>query len=199
MIYICGDSFACPDVEYGPNWADLLGQQLPVTNLSGVCASNLLVAQQVDQAIQQAADAIIVLFTASTRGQTQINGSIVPYSMHSLDSTTPFSKKQLEILIAYTEEFFDLDLAIYENQLIIESTLHRLVNSGISFVFDQGGFEHPSYGGQKQYFQEFNQWRSSICLWDYAPNRTHRPYYHINDLAVHQHIANYYYEYFTKT
>ena len=49
MIYICGDSFAYPDVEYGPNWADLLGRQLPVTNLSRVCASNLLIAQQVEK------------------------------------------------------------------------------------------------------------------------------------------------------
>ena len=198
MIYICGDSFAYPDVEYGPNWADLLGRQLPVTNLSRVCASNLLIAQQVDQAIQQTSQAIIVLFTASTRGQTQVDGKVIPYSMHSLDSTTRFSPKQLEILTAYTTEFFDLDLAIYENQLIIELILRRLIDSGIPFVFDQGGFEHPSYGGQKQYFQKFNQWRSSINLWDYAQIRTHRPYYHIKDLAVHQHVANYYYEYFTQ-
>jgi hypothetical protein len=196
MIYICGDSFAVPDIDHGPCWVDLLKEKIDTTTLARVCASNLLIAQQVDYAIAQQADAIIVLFTSSTRSQTRVNNLVVPYSIHSLDSTTPFSQKQLDILITHTAEFFDLELAIYENQLIIESILHRLSHSGIPFLFDQGGFEHTSYGGQKQYFQNFDQWRSQINLWDYAPKRTYRPYYHIKDLAIHQRTANYYHEHF---
>ena len=33
MIYVCGDSFAVPDLEYGPCWVDLLQQKLPVKTL----------------------------------------------------------------------------------------------------------------------------------------------------------------------
>jgi hypothetical protein len=199
MIYVCGDSFAVPDTDYGPCWIDLLKEKTNVTTLAQVCTSNLLVAQQVDHAIQQNPSAIIVLFTSSTRGQTRNHGNIVPYSIHSLDSMTSFSQQQLTILKNYTAEFFDLELAIYENQLIIEAVLHRLVNSGITFQFDQGGFEHPSYGGQQTYFQEFDKWRSSLNLWDYTTTREYRPYYHIKDHAVHEHIAKYYYEHFKQT
>ena len=192
MIYICGDSFGVPDPEYGPCWADLLAEQIPVTNLAEVCASNLMIAQQVDQAIAADANYIIVLFTASTRGETVYQNRVTPYSIHSLDATTPFSEFQLDILRDYTAEFFDLDLAIYRNQCIIESVLHRLESSKIPFCFDQGGFEHPSYGGQGQYFQCFDQHRSAVCLWDHVHTRKYRPYYHIDNLDTHRDIANYY-------
>ena len=192
MIYICGDSFAVPDRDYGPMWADHLGQHLPVMNLSRVCASNLMISQQVDTAIEQQAEYIILLCTASTRGQTRLDNTVVPYSIHSLDHTTPFDNRQLAILKRYTAEFFDLDLAIYENKCIIESMLSRLVASNIPFVFDQGGFEHHSYGGVGSYFTRYNQYRSQYNLWDHADVRTHRPYYHIQDAQVHQEVARYY-------
>lgn len=196
MIYICGDSFAVPDKEYGPCWVDLLQQKFNAVTLAQVCASNLLISMQVDHAIKNNAHAIIVLFTASTRSQTCQNNQVVPYSIHSLDSTTPFSQNQLELLKQYTAEFFNLDLAIYENQTIIESVLYKLVDSKIPFLFDQGGFEHVSYGGNQKYFQKFNAYRSDINLWDHADKRCYRPYYHITDLKIHCTISNYYYEKF---
>jgi hypothetical protein len=100
QLYICGDSFGVPDPEYGACWVDHLTQLIPthdIINLSRVCASNLLISQQVDQAIAHA-DQIIVLCTASTRSQTRLNGQVVPYSIHSLDATTPFDRDQLKIL-----------------------------------------------------------------------------------------------------
>lgn len=196
MIYVCGDSFATPDPDYGPCWVDLLKQRANVTTLAQVCASNLMIAQQVDRALDQCADAVIVLFTASTRFQTRINNELVPYSIHSLNETTPFDQRQLALLKQHTAEFFDLDTAIYQNQLTIEATLYRLQHSGIPFIWDQGGFEHPSYGGTKKYFEQFSSTRSDINLWDHAPRRSYRPYYHIKDPAVHQRAANYYYDRF---
>lgn len=192
MIYICGDSFAVPDPDYGPMWVDLLQEKVdhPIVNLAQVCASNTLISQQVDQIVD--AKFVIVLFSSSTRSQTQINNQIIPFSWHSLDSTTPFNHKQLQILKQYATEFFDLPLAIYENQCIIEATLLKLVNRGWPFRFDQGGFEHPSYGSTGKYFDQFSVWRSDICLWDWAQTRSHRPYYHITDPAVHQRTAEYY-------
>ena len=196
LLYICGDSFAVPDPAYGQCWVDYLQQMIPthhIINLSRVCASNLMISQQVDQAIPHA-DQIIVLCTASTRSQTRLNEQVVPYSIHSLDRTTPFSTRQLAVLKSHTREFFDLDLAIYENQCIIESMLQRLTDSGRPFVWDQGGFEHASYGGTGQYFAKWAQHRGSRNLWDYSITRSHRPYYHITDDRVHREVADYYAE-----
>jgi len=192
MIYICGDSFGVSDPEHGPMWADHLSAKYSVHNLSRVCASNLMISQQLDVAIKNNAEFIILLCTASTRGQTRLDNDIVPYSIHSLDHTTPFTHRQLLILKEHTAEFFDLDLAIYENKCIIESMLSRLVASNIPFVFDQGGFEHASYGGVGMYFTQYKQYRSRYNLWDYADQRTHRPYYHITDKQVHLDVYRYY-------
>jgi hypothetical protein len=192
-VYICGDSFGVPDPDHGPCWIDMLAESTcyHVVNLCQLCASNLLISQQVDQAVAEA-DCVIVLCTSCTRSQIRHNQKIVPYSFHSLDSTTPFSQRQLELLRRFHAEYFDLELAIYENQLIIEAMLQRLLDSGCQFIFDQGGFEHASYGGTGRYFTKFDQYRSKFNLWDHAPTRSYRPYYHIQDSAVHRQVANYY-------
>jgi hypothetical protein len=70
--------------------------------------------------------------------------------------------------------------------------------SAIPFVWDQGGFEHASMGGQGRYFGEYAHTRSEICLWDFARTREYRPYYHITDPVLHQRIADYYNEWITK-
>ena len=193
MIYICGDSFGVPDPEYGTGWMQCIG---PVTNLCQVSASNLLVAQQVDRAIAAGAERIIVLFTSSTRSEKIQNGRVIPFSWHTANSvTTPFTPDQLRIIREYFVEFHDLDLAIYTNQCIIEHALACLDRSGVQYIWDQGGFEHSSMGGQR-YFEQYNSTRSELCLWDYATTREYRPYYHIKDPAVHKKIAEYYKERF---
>lgn len=193
QIYICGDSFCVSDAEYGPCWVDYLSQQRLVRNLACVAATNLMISMQVDQAIEESADFIIVQGTACTRSQTKYHNKIVPYSYHTASKdTTPFDQTQLDILKRYYTEFFDIDLAVYENKCIIENTLHKLVHSGIPFLFDQGGFEHASFGSTNQYFEQFEKYRSKINLWDYATTRSYRPYYHIVDDNVHKRVAEYY-------
>lgn len=192
MIYICGDSFGVPDPEYGPAWMECIG---PVTNLCRVSASNLLIAQQVEHALEQGAQKIIVLFTSSTRSEKIENGVTIPFSWHTASTTTTFDARQLQILRDYFVEFHDLGLAIYTNQCIIEHTLACLDRSGIDYVWDQGGFEHPSMGG-RVCFTEYNSTRSDLCLWDFARTREYRPYYHITDARIHQDIATYYKERF---
>jgi len=192
-IFICGDSFCVSDPEYGPCWVDYLAEKRSVHNLAQVAATNLMISMQVDQAIASNADFIIVQGTACTRNQTRHKQKIVPYSYHTASEiTTPFNASQLQVLKQYYTEFFDLDLAIYENKCIIENTLHKIVDSGIAFLFDQGGFEHTSFGATAQYFQQFDQYRSAVNLWDYARTRDYRPYYHIIDDAVHREVAEYY-------
>jgi hypothetical protein len=191
MIYICGDSFGVSDSEYGPCWVDYLKQHHDVVNLSQVGASNLLIAQQLDSVTN--ADFVIVLFTSSTRGQVRRGNRIVPFSLHRLDPTTTLNDHELQILKAHTVEFFDLELAVYQNQLTIEAALQRLVDQKQRFLFDQGGFEHPSFGAVgTNYFAKFNEYRSAYCLWDYALTRNLRPYYHIVDIDTHKMIAEYY-------
>jgi hypothetical protein len=191
MIYICGDSFAVSDNDYPETtpWHELLTNTV---NLARVCASNFLIHQQVLQAIEARADYIIVLFTSSLRSELKINDKLIPFSWLSLDHTTPFSQEQLTILRDYYT-LVDVDTEIQKNKILIESTLQLLVDSQISFKFDQGGFEHPGYGGVGTYFTKYNNYRSIYCLWDYAKTRSHRPYYHITDNSVHKQVANYYY------
>ncbi len=193
-IYICGDSFGVSDPAHGFCWVDLLRNKIDyeIINLCQVCASNLVISSQVDQT--KDSDFTIVLFSASTRNQVRYRGQIVPYSIHSLDDTTPFDQKYLADLTEYSLKFFDLETSIYESQCIIESVLQRLVDRDKPFLFDQGGFEHPSYGSVKTYFDKYQQYRSRYNLWDYADNRSHRPYYHITDAKVHEMIADYYAE-----
>lgn len=189
-VYICGDSFCASDSDY-PEITPWHEQIKNSTNLSRVCASNLLIAQQTAKAIQSDADFIIVEFTSSLRSELLWKGEIVPFSWLSLDETTPFDDKTLNML-KQKFEFIDLGTEIERSKLIIEATLQRLVNSNIPFLFDQGGFEHTSYGGAGTYFTKYNKYRSELCLWDYADKRTHRPYYHIIDQSVHDMIADYY-------
>jgi hypothetical protein len=210
-IYICGDSFGTIDPEYGDYcWVDVLTRQLKdratITNLSMVNASNLMISLQVDRAIQNQADFVICLCTSSVRSTALIakdnselldrffNKTLVPYSIPTVAERAPTLKKEhIALIKTYHAEFFDLDLSIYESQCIIENTLRKLVNSGIDFKFDQGGFEHPRFGGAtEKYFVEFQQHRSQYNLWDYALVNQYRPYFHITDSAVHQIIADYY-------
>lgn len=195
MIYICGDSFAVTDPEYGPCWVDMLSEKLAVNNLSVLGASNSIISRQVDRAINEKADFIIVLFTSSTRSEIKFKNKIRSYSIHNLDSLIPFNHQQISILKNYINEFFNLDIAVYNNMCVIERVLYKLKESGIPFIFDQGGFEHPSYGASTVYFEMFDQYKSAINLWDNVPKRSFRPYYHIRDVDRHRQISQYFYEY----
>lgn len=209
-IYICGDSFTVDDQYYDHiPWT----KQLDAVSLGSVCANNQLIALQVDHAIKQQAKFIIVEFTSVTRDivqytdkkqdnlldrfyslteQDNTDKDLTSYTIWSTKTALALTQEQRDQLDSYNKNFFDIDVAIHRDSLIIEATLQKLVDSGIPFLFDQGGFEHPSYGGVGTYFTKYNQHRSELCLWDYADTRTHRPYYHITDQTVHNNLAKYY-------
>ena len=68
MIYICGDSFCVSDQDYDYTpWTE----QVDAVSLGSVCASNQLIALQVEHAIAQQAKFIIVEFTSVTRNIVQ--------------------------------------------------------------------------------------------------------------------------------
>ncbi len=183
MIYVCGDSFGTsdPDSSIIP-WHE----QLDCTSLAQICVSNLMISKQVDHAILHASF-IIVLFTTSCRYEHDSG----PYTIQNL-STSNLTKVQQHIVTEHAKHFFDLDLEIYRNKCIIESVLQRLVDSGIPFLFDQGGFEHPKWGVDKTYFEKYHAYRSGYNLWDWGDSKLFRPYFHITDQNKHNEIANYY-------
>ena len=210
-IYICGDSFSTSDPEYGPMWVDLLEQNLPQHNfisLAEPAASNLYISLQVDTAITAGADYIIAAGTTVTRNEVAVADSnqslierfraheLVAYSILSVPKHFDFTAQQEQLLKDYRDEFFDLRLAIYRDECIIENTLERLVRSTIPFRFDRGGFEHPKFGAQQKstYFADYAEYISRVNLWDYPITTKRRPYYHIIDLSIHKQVANYYTE-----
>jgi hypothetical protein len=73
-----------------------------------------------------------------------------------------------------------------------------LTQAGIPFLFDQGGFEHPSFGGTRKYFDEFAEQRADLNVWDYGTTEADRPYYHIQHAEDHVKIADYYYKNITQ-
>ena len=219
-VYICGDSFGSIDPDYpGESWTEQLAHKLigttSVENLSRSCASNLLISLQVDRAIANNADYIIVLATSCIReevkfakkvhtdlldrfvwlGTDNTDKDLSAYSHNNINNTTLFTDQQQQLLKHYSAEFFDIDLAIYRNRCIIENTLHKLKSSGIPFIFDQGGFEHSSFHGAstKEYFVDYQQYFSHINLWDYAKTAPHRPFFHITDKKIINEIVDYYY------
>jgi len=210
-VYICGDSFSSSDSEYGSCWVDLLTDllqgQAEVINLSSVAASNLLISLQVHRAVSQAPDFVICHGTAVTRGEVCIGDSnnselfdrfvqknLVAYSIFRpyRSDLTAIEQKEIQ---QFHAKYFDLDLAIYRDQCIIENTLQRLTSSAIPFLFDQGGFEHKKYSGNSQlYFLDYADCFSAVNLWDHGDTVDERPYFHIKDIKIHQEVANYYYE-----
>jgi len=208
-IYICGDSFATPDPEYGAMWAEILqhklGTDYHIVNHSSVAASNLLVAVQVDNAIKNHADFVIVLATACTRDQALVKPTtdqdlMTRFDQHELVSYSIYRpyRSQLntddqQAISDFHRRYTDLELNIFRDHCILLGMLYQLTESGIPFLFDQGGFEHPKFGGTRHYFDEYRAQRSELNAWDYGNTVNERPYYHIADTAVHDQIADYYY------
>ena len=201
MIYVCGDSFNTSDKDY-PNqsWYDKF---------------STLVNLQVDCAIKQKASFIIVSFTSVTRSEVcyttdrktdnlldrfysltcedNTDRDLTSYTIWAPNHARALTKEQQKLVEKYNKEFFDLDLAIYKDHIIIDHTLQKLKSSGIPFLFDQGGFEHPSYStANNKYFTEYDQYRSLYNLWDYVPVRSLRPYFHVTDSNLNNKIAQYY-------
>jgi hypothetical protein len=216
-VYICGDSFGYRDPAYtGKSWHEKLELKLAnvatVVNLSLVCASNLLIGLQVRRAISNNADFIICLGTSSLRDEATIGidktnlplldrfiditipnedkKDLISYTFLNID--TPYMKPNKHLIKEYYSNLVSLDVMVHKNSCIIENTLQHLVDSKISFLFDQGGFEHSSYSNTK-YFQKYQQYISEVNLWDHVTTRTKRPYFHLIDEQITDEIAKYYY------
>jgi hypothetical protein len=221
QLTICGDSYYTDDSEW-PNihWTNKLTELLPdfkIKNLSTAGASNVLIRMQIDQALKEKPDYIVVSFTTSLRGlirynltplgtnllervykpgqdKNKFNLVSFPYSL--IDIFVPFSSSHSRILKEYVTECVDLDVMRTENYYIIESALYRLQKSRIPFSFSLGGFDHIRFTSAADslvhYFDDFNQHKLDTNMWDYhnESHKTLRPFFHILDNTIQQKLAN---------
>jgi hypothetical protein len=187
-IYICGDSFGIDD----PHSTILpWHKELKSVNLCKNCAPNLYISKQVDLAIRSQASFIIVLFTSIMRQEWKDTF----FTFNAIeDSPAKFDSNQINTLKNYYIDFFEVENEILKNKCIIESTLQNLVDSGIRFLFDQGGFEHAKFGATAEYFTKYNKYRSKYNLWDYGDTVDKTPAFHIADQQIHNRVAEYYRE-----
>jgi hypothetical protein len=222
-VYICGDSFSSADPRFpDKSWPERLQQKIKdryqVVNLSRPCSSNFFISLQVQEAIRSGADHILVFFTTSSRDEIRFRSTrqqagsaligrfvdlnrsdnsdsdLSCFSFYSLDHTTLFDQQQLDLLIQYQKNFFDLDLEIKKNEIIIEGILSLLEASGIDFCYDQGGFEHSKFSNNadNKYFERYQKYLSEINLWDHAETSHRMPCFHIADDSLLEKISDYY-------
>lgn len=218
-VYICGDSFAVADPEYFDHWVErlscMLTNQFKIRNLSKVSASNLHIALQVENALQNHADFIVYLATSSLRidmlisqpksAQTLLdryidltddtsNGDLISVSFSYINNNTRLFNQQSEFVKTLYTDYLDIDVEVYKNKLMIEAVLAKLKSSSVPFVFDQGGFEHKKFAGSgDNYFAQYREFFSEINLWDLVSMPMPlRPYFHIKNPDQHQLVADYY-------
>jgi len=220
-LYICGASDCFKDPEfYGKSWMERMEQQLSaeykIHNHSVYAASNFLIREQIERAITNNADAIIVHFTSSIRHEIRINDrndsrDLLDRFYRFEDNPTAtllslsvfktyynvLDRYKKDLLRNFEIEFFDLDVAIKKNYYLIQNSLDTLVKSGIPFIFSQGGFEHPSYmDSPSDYihaFDEWNQWRSEYNLWNhFEVFDDQRPWFHIASDHINTEIGTYF-------
>ena len=162
-------------------------------------------AVQVDHAVKNRADFVVVLATACTRGEALVQpptnqALMTRFNRRELVSYSVFRPYRSALTLADQQTihdfhrcYTDLELNIFRDHTLLLGTLLRLQQAGIPFLFDQGGFEHPKFGGSREYFTEFDSVRTELNVWNYGTTVDERPYYHIKEAAIHQQIADYYY------
>lgn len=218
-LYICGDSFCSPDPDYGPCWVDLLIEQrtdLDIVNLASPGASNYLIALQIEQALNNNCDYLIYHATSSIRqefscGQgvlepdnlqrywtpiSKQNKTVMSGSWMSINRNNDvFNQQDQKIVLDFFAKYIDFPSQIKKNYFLIDYALEKISRhpSLKNWVWSQGGFEHPKFGGHGQWnFSKFALHESAINLWDDFDRDLWRPWYHITDISVHKQVCEHY-------
>jgi hypothetical protein len=191
-VYVVGASDCTPDPSFpGQCWVEIVESRLPnhirLKNLAFPAASNFCVRLQIDQAIEQQADALIINFTSSVRTEILANDQknhtdllerfvhqeLISLSRIQAGSISALDKLSQHELINYQIKFFDLDTAIQKNFYLIKGALLELkLQNRTNFCYSLGGFEHPEYSSNAsntyhEKLKEFMPWQSKQNLWDY--------------------------------
>jgi len=197
-IYLCGASDCAPDPAYsGQSWHEILASKLSdqyqFHNLSIEGSSNFLIRLQIDHALKNKADAIIINFTSSVRTEISIdskkdqrpllerfyrrhtndgNATLLSLSRTQATHNECLRKDAQKKLYEYQLDFFDMDVAVQKNFYLIKGALDELTSDSVRFCFSLGGFEHPDYMEIKRttfhdLLEKFQLYRSKYNLWDY--------------------------------
>lgn len=198
-IYVCGASDCTHDKKF-PNqsWHEKFAESLPdgfdLHNIAIPGASNFLIRLQIDRALDDGADAIIIHFTSSVRTEILLNdrldkrplldrfynpnvddtkSTLLSLSRIQAKNQPGLDNRRVQILKDYQLEFFSLDCAVHLNYYLIRSALEELVSrSETKFIYSLGGFEHPDYTDSPsdhyhRLLQKYDRYQSEKNLWDH--------------------------------
>ena len=166
-IICCGDSFFSLDKQW-PNthFSELLAQKLNANleNYAKLGASNFTIALQLEHAIIQNPNLIIVGFTSVDRIEIPFDRYRIPDgilnikydtnnklpSFYNDRLTTVLSNsfpnlKQTDAVKLYISELYDPELKRQHDFFIISGLLRKLDKLGIRYVFTRGGLTGPDW------------------------------------------------------
>lgn len=183
-IYSCGCSFMSLDSDYpGTHFTEIVSKQLTgnLTSLARPGSSNFYIALQVDHAIQQRPDLILVLFTNYDRieilkpnqvydvkqgykeiGKTAMSNVITNYIDQSL-----VEEPKKDALKKWFGEVYDFGLAFHRDYYLCLGVLSRLEQSRIPFVFNFGGMRYFSVDSEVWWKNHSNS-MAKLNPWDYT-------------------------------
>lgn len=167
-IYSCGCSFMSVDPQYpGTHFSEIVARESNgiLITLARPGASNFYIGLQVEYAIKQRPELILVLFSNYDRiellsgtapyrvdcGIENIQGNPVDHTQAGTVSNviTNFIDQRLidsdrkDALKAWFANIYDFGIRYHQDWFMCQGILHRLKNSGIPFVFNFGGMKYP--------------------------------------------------------
>lgn len=166
-IITCGDSFFSLDKNY-PNThlSEIVASTLnaDLENYSKLGASNFTIALQLEYAIQQHPDLILIGFTSVDRIEVPYDQYRIPDGILNIkydtnnclplfyreQSTTALSNsfpnlKQTDAVKLYISELYDPELKRQHDFFIVAGMLRKLDKLGIRYVFTRGGLTGPDW------------------------------------------------------
>ena len=195
-IICCGDSFFSLDKQW-PNthFSELLVQKLNASleNYAKLGASNFTIALQLEYAITQNPDLIIVGFTSVDRIEIPFDRYRIPDgilnikydtnnklpSFYNDRSTTVLSNsfpnlKQTDAVKLYISELYDPELKRQHDFFIISGLLRKLEKLDIRYVFTRGGLTGPDWSEWSNNEVDYN----TGCPWHWTdgPALYHTPF-----------------------
>ena len=210
-VLICGDSFCITDPSF-PNlhWSEKLlnnHADIKIINLAIGGCSNSMIAMQLLYGLQFKPDFVIISFTCSFRFEIEVQPTKVPFDINKSESIFEYLEsrytntahekgKQYMIPIVKFLDTVGEDTEIFRNYLHASFCLDTLKTRNIDFCYSIGGlqftdkidnFLKKQFLGDNLYRHQQNE--LSLNLWNHN-NGTNRPYFHVEDDAIHNLFAN---------
>lgn len=184
-FYCCGDSFFVEDNAWGNNIAQHIAKKLDIKiiNYAKLGASNFTIRLQVEKAISEGADLIIIGFTSVDRIEIPLcdyrfkDGiENVDYSTNttlpnffritrtSIKSDVISNFEQTDFLKSYLANFYDPEYKRQIDFFIVSGLLDKLKKLNIPFVFTRGGLTGPDFSEWAENEVDYNSGCPWLCL-----------------------------------